>query len=280
MLVLIFGCEQADQPVITNQEQIDVPKTDHSTTTESYRLTYNSDGAEVVAYMVKPKGVDQPLPLLIYNRGGNQGYGRIDRSLLANYLSLWANKGYVVLASQYRGNDGGEGKEEFGGADVRDVRNLQNVAAELPEIDLEHKFMIGKSRGGMMAYLAMKQGMDLDAVSVVGGVTDVLRIFEDGSPSMKRVLIDLIGPPDENKDAYIERSAIYWPDKLDLPLMILHGEEDLRVKVQQARELYKEVKKTNADVEYIEYEGGDHSLSNHIEDYTEMVDRWFKSHAG
>jgi hypothetical protein len=37
----------------------------------------------------------------------------------------------VVVASQYRGNGGGEGHEEFGGAEVHDILNLIPLAKSL-----------------------------------------------------------------------------------------------------------------------------------------------------
>ena len=46
-----------------------------------------------------------------------------------------ARWGYVVVASQYRGNDGGEGREEFGGADVNDVLNLLPVLEQVTSAD-------------------------------------------------------------------------------------------------------------------------------------------------
>ncbi len=182
--------------------KIELPQTPYSETTETHRLTYLSEGLEVVGYMVKPKEVEKELPLLIYNRGGNQEYGKIDEKTLSSYLSYWANKGYIVLASQYRGNDGGEGKEEFGGSDVNDVLNLARVAEEIPNVDQDSTVMLGKSRGGMMTYLAIKNEMELKAAAIVGGPTDLAESFNSRGASMKRMLIDLIGAPSENQQAY------------------------------------------------------------------------------
>jgi len=50
-------------------------------------------------------------------------------------LGRIATWGYVVAASQYRGNAGGQGKEEFGGADVDDVLNLIPLLESLPQAD-------------------------------------------------------------------------------------------------------------------------------------------------
>ncbi|MBA2175415.1 S9 family peptidase [Halobacillus locisalis] len=278
VLLWLVGCEAGAESIIVSQEKIDVPQTTHSETTETHRFTYLSDGLEVVGYMVKPKEVDKELPLLIYNRGGNQELGKINDQTLATYLSYWANKGYIVLASQYRGNDGGEGKEEYGGSDVNDVLNLARVAEEIPNVDEDNTVMVGKSRGGMMTYLAIKNEMELKAAAIVAGPTDLTLGFDNRGAGMKRMMIDLIGAPSDNPEAYKDRSAVYWPDEIDVPTLILHGENDWRVSVERARKLSEKLSEVNADYEYIEYENDDHDLSNHSEEYKEKVHQWFQKY--
>src|SRR5207247_311744 len=85
--------------------------------------------------------------------------GKIDTPNILDFYEL-ASHGFVILASQYRGNDGGEGREEFGGADVNDVINLLSIAASLPDADPKNVFLYGLSRGGMMTFLALQRGDD------------------------------------------------------------------------------------------------------------------------
>ncbi|MCA1010571.1 alpha/beta hydrolase family protein [Halobacillus halophilus] len=276
-ILLLVGCEADSHDRILSKEKIEVPETELSKTTETYKITYRSDGLEVKGVMVRPKEIEKDLPLLIFNRYGNQEYGKIDEKILATYLSLWANKGYVVLASQYRGNDGGEGKEEFGGADVNDVLNLVQAAEELPNVDVENKVMLGLSRGGMMTYLAIKDGVDMKAAAVVGGITDLFNFYEE-RVVVRGMLDELVGDPEENREAFEKRSAVYWPDQLDVPLLIMHGEDDWKVPVEQARELSSKLSRENADYEYVEYEDGQHSLKHYVEEYTDKTDQWFQQH--
>ena len=60
-----------------------------------------------------------------------------------------------MIGSQYRGNMGGEGKEEFGGSDVNDVLNLVPALSHVEKADTTRMGMYGWSRGGMMTYLAL-----------------------------------------------------------------------------------------------------------------------------
>src|SRR4030095_14955865 len=86
----------------------------------------------------------------------------------------YVSSGFVVIGSQYRGNDGGEGREEFGGADVCDVLHLIPLARALGYVDMHNVFMLGWSRGGMMTYLALKHEIPVNAVAVGGGLTDLV----------------------------------------------------------------------------------------------------------
>lgn len=119
------------------------------------RIVYLSDGLRVAGYRASPvEGVD--LPVIIVNRGGNRDFGQWSDERAASRLGEIASWGYVVLASQHRGVDGGDWIEEFGGADVHDVLNLLQVAGASTRADTTRVGMYGWSRGGMMTYLALR----------------------------------------------------------------------------------------------------------------------------
>ncbi|MEJ2740030.1 MAG: hypothetical protein P8105_09435 [Dehalococcoidia bacterium] len=73
----------------------------YSDEVDVYKIRYLSDGLEVVGFILKPKRDDRIYPVIIYNHGWFKEYGIIDDYQLEN-LSMWAAKGYVVVASQYR----------------------------------------------------------------------------------------------------------------------------------------------------------------------------------
>ena len=100
-------------------------------TLEVKSLFYESDGLRVKGFLIFPEKVTQKLPLLIFNRGGNGEYGKVGIKTLA-WLSRLARRGYIIAASQYRGNDGSQGSDEFGGRDQNDVLNLLKAVASWP----------------------------------------------------------------------------------------------------------------------------------------------------
>ena len=239
---------------------------------ECYKIKYLSDDLKVVGFILKPKSDVSKFPVLIYNRGGNREFGKSTERKL-KYLSYLASKGYIVLASQYRGNDGGQGQEEFGGKDVNDILNLIPLAKSLAFADSNNIVMLGYSRGGMMAYLAIKEGIDIKAAAVVGGVTDIIQWDKEREHIGEKVLEQLIWPI--NKEEYMKRSAYYWPEKINVPVLILHGEDDWRVKVSQAEKLSTKLKEAGKTHELVVFPNGDHGLNTHRPKRNKIIFDWF-----
>ena len=57
------------------------------------------------------------------------------------------------------------------------------------------------------------------------------------------------------------RSPITHVKNIEIPLMLIHGDKDLIVHVDQSRKMYKAMKKHKKNVEYIELEDGNHNMS-------------------
>ncbi len=73
------------------------------------KITYLSDGLKVSGYISYPKDNSKKYPCVIWNRGGIGNRGAIDSFTARGLFGQIASWGYVVFATQYRGNDGGEG---------------------------------------------------------------------------------------------------------------------------------------------------------------------------
>lgn len=243
-----------------------------------YDLTYWSDGLRVKGLLGFPKG-SGPYPAVIFNRGGNREVGALGGWELIPFVE----SGYVAVGSQYRGNMGGEGQEEFGGKDVNDVLNLISLLKSLPMVDPARIGMVGMSRGGMETYIALKRDredgvQDIKVAAVVSGVTDMFLWSEERPDVLEGVMIPLIGAsPDERPELYEERSATYWPELINAPLLIQHGENDERVSVEQARKLAEGLQKAGKTFKLIIYPGEDHALSSHNKGFPEIM-AWFQKY--
>lgn len=190
--------------------------------TECFRIEYRSDGLKVIGFLVRPRNpASTRFPVVIFNRGGFSDRGKIESFNLVDFTRL-AEDGFVVLASQYRGNDGGEGREELGGSDLDDVSNLLETAKSLPYADTKNVFMYGVSRGGMMTFLELKKNFPINAAAVVGAVYD-LAAFGQRSPGVLAEAVKLIPGYEQRSNAALkERSVMNWPDAVNVPLLMLH----------------------------------------------------------
>src|SRR5262245_51556756 len=106
------------------------------------KIRYRSDGLSVVGFILKPPAPRGPSPAVIVARGGNRDLGKIGAVMLLD-LNKLAAEGFVIVATQYRGADGGEGADEFGGADLADLEGLIPLARAMPEVDAENLFLLG-----------------------------------------------------------------------------------------------------------------------------------------
>lgn len=244
------------------------------------RLIYESDGLAVTGVAALPAEVTPGgHPILIYNRGGNGNFGILTAGQINFYLSTYARRGYLAFGSNYRGNDGGEGAEDFGGEDVNDVLTLLDISRRHPGWDGKNAFMLGSSRGGMMTYLAIRRGAALNAAATIAGLTDLWMSAAE-RPAMEQNVYAVRIPHyrDSPEEARFSRSATRWPEALHVPLLLLHGTNDTRVGSAQGEALAAALASAGQPHKLVLYEGDDHSLSrNRLSSVTEIT-QWFERH--
>lgn len=248
-----------------------------------YSVTYLSDGLKVKGFMAEPKAAGK-YPAIIFNRGGNQEFGALSlfrgnwKYPAAYAFGKIAIEGFVVIGSNYRGNGGSEGKEEFGGADVNDILNLIPVIKADPKVDSSKVGMYGWSRGGTMTLRAITQTNTIKAVAIGGTPTDQALSLKN-RPEMEQVYQELVPNFNQNKETELHlRSAIHHLKEFpkDVPFLIMHGSSDWRVKPEHSLLIALEMNKYRIPYRLILFEGGDHGIRNHREEVHQQVITWFK----
>jgi dipeptidyl aminopeptidase/acylaminoacyl peptidase len=259
-------------------------------------ITYASDGLRVRGLLITPKAPGRrKWPAIIFNRGGNGDLGRITDNgqpcgsmtntscLDVADLYLLAKAGFVVIASDYRYQGATTKRDEWGGAEVDDVLNLVPVLKSLDHVDPERLYMLGLSRGGTETYLALKRGIPVKAAAVIGGVTDV-KAWVDARPEMGIVngnqFIDgfaKIWPDYEHhaEEHYRARSAVYWADQINVPVLILHSRTDRMVPVTQALRMAEALQEKGKVYALRIYERDSHPLPRNRDDRNRMIVDWF-----
>jgi dipeptidyl aminopeptidase/acylaminoacyl peptidase len=245
------------------------------------KITYLSDGLKVSGYMAYPKDDSQSYPCLVWCRGGIGNAGAIDRFTARGIFGQLASWGYCVFASQYRGNDGGEGHDDFGGDDLNDVLNLIPLADEIPQAKKDAWGIEGWSRGGMMTYLTLTKTNIFKAAIVLGGIAN-LRCNSDESKFMRRLYEQTLGKYEDTefKSRCETRSIVNFADKLPktTSLLIIHGNADERVLPHDSIDLSYKLLDLKVPFRLVMLEGGDHFLKSHRKEVDEMRKNWFEKY--
>lgn len=205
-------------------------------------ITYMVNGLRVKGMLAEPKN-EVLCDGFLYLRGGIKNVGKVRPARIAQF----AAEGFIVFAPFYRGNQGGEGNEDFAGEDREDAFAAFQLLQSLPRVRKIHIF--GFSRGGVMALLTGIQFPEAASVVTWGGVSDMFLTYmerKDLRRMMKRVIG---GTPKKYPERYQERTPLYNLGKLTAPVLIIHGVKDDNVSVEHAYRLEKRLRSLNKPVE-------------------------------
>lgn len=254
-------------------------------TVESIKWT-SKDGTEIEGLLRKPSDFDpeKKYPLIIYPHGGPRGSSEF--ALLENqyYRPMYSflSKGILVLQPNYRGGLG-KGRafmelnhNNLGVGDMWDIESGIDYLISLGYVDEAKIGSMGGSQGG---YLSAFGGMHTDrfvAVNVMAGVSSWY-IYYIGSDN--RHSIHLTGTPydPECREFYRKSAPIAAIDRAKTPMLIQHGENDERISVISAQELYRALKHKGVPAELFTYPGKGHGFIAPQDNYALMLQvyRWF-----
>jgi dipeptidyl aminopeptidase/acylaminoacyl peptidase len=240
-------------------------------------ITYQSDGLKVKGIIAAPNGKG-PFPAIIFNRGGNREFGALTPRLFAAVTAMFVQAGYVVVGSNYRGNGGSEGHEEFGGADVDDVLALVPLLRHEPKVDAKRIGIYGSSRGGLMTYEALSRSHDFKAAVVESGISDSFATVTDRPKMETDVYRQLVPDFAAHREAALRaRSPVLWADRLchTTPILVLHGTADWRVQPRDALAMASALLAAKVPFRLVMFEGGSHGSEEFSDEQEGMEIAWF-----
>jgi dipeptidyl aminopeptidase/acylaminoacyl peptidase len=239
------------------------------------RLRYRSDGLDVFAYLYRPTTAPTVrLPVVVFNRGSYTREEFAPEVLMpANRL---ARAGFLVIAPMLRGSGGAQGHDEMGGSDLNDIFNIVPVINELPYADTTRMFMYGESRGGIMTLLAAKSNFPARAIATFGAITDMDAYLNVDRGALR--LAPMIWPNFATERAAIveSRSAQRWPERINIPLLLMHGGADGQVSPLHAIQLAGALQGLGKPYELKIFYGAYHSLGSRAQERDEEAIRWFR----
>lgn len=242
-----------------------------------WQFTYPSDGLTVGAYVYAARTpAAKKSPVIVFNRGSFVRQGFAGEMLVMAHR--YAEAGFIVVAPHYRGSNGWQGKDELGGADLHDLLNIVPALARVPGADRSRLFLAGESRGGAMVYMALREGFPARAAAVWGAFTDLESLVAPGAPQEKAA--SYVWPDfAERRDEIIRtRSALRWAERIDVPVLIMHGSADDDIPLSQSQRMDAELTRLGKPHEFIVFEGEKHVLGGKGAERDAAALEWFRKH--
>ncbi|WP_445355952.1 alpha/beta hydrolase family protein [Microbulbifer sp. EKSA008] len=240
----------------------------------------SEDGLQIGTYLTFPKGPDQRNPMVVLPHGGphSRDYWGYDRN-----AQILSQNGYLVLQVNFRGSTGygqgfySAGLREWGGKIQQDIADAVHWAIEKGYADPERICIYGASFGGYSALMNPIRNPDLYQCAVgYVGVYDLEMMYTKGDIKRRdRGISYLKKTLSKDKDFLKVNSPVHNAGKLNLPVFLIHGEEDERAPIEHAEMLVKEFKKENKPIKtlFVKKEGhGFYTEENRMKLYTELLE--------
>jgi dipeptidyl aminopeptidase/acylaminoacyl peptidase len=263
---------------------------DHDAFAVPERVSYTApDGRRVPAYLFVPPGLDRatkhPAIVWVHGDGINQNYDgwhvQLNYAVYYSFHQYLLQKGYVVLAPDYRGSIG-YGREwrqgvymDVGGKDAQDAAAAADYLKALGYVDPERIGIWGLSYGGFFTLIAMTDRPTAYRCGVdVAGSVDYRMWYEDPGGAW---VTSRMGTPEKQPAVYDRAAVVERMARIERPLLVLHGTADMNVPFIESVRLVDELLKHGKDVEMMVYPGEFHYFRREhvLRDAWARVERFF-----
>ena len=204
-------------------------------------------------------------------------------------FQLLASHGYAVVFTNPRGSTG-YGRAfsdavngDWGGNDFQDVMAGVDAAVANGWVDPERLGVAGGSYGGFMTNWTIGHTGRFKAAVTMRCVSNMASIFGTGDLDWILTIDSMDAVPWKNLDRLMERSPITFVEKMTTPLLILHGDRDLRCPISEGEQLFTALKLLGREVRMVRFEGQSHDLSRSGHPRSRVIRlrhivAWFISH--
>ncbi|MEA4980058.1 MAG: prolyl oligopeptidase family serine peptidase, partial [Petrimonas sp.] len=227
-------------------------------------LKADDDKTDLFYRMIKPADFDasKKYPVVIYVYGGphSQMVQNRWRYGSGGWETYMAQKGYIVFVmdnrgTTYRGRDFEDiTYRQLGVEEAKDQMRGVEFLKSLPYVDADRLGIHGWSYGGFMTINMLLRYPDVFKVGVAGGPVIDWKYYEVmyGERYMDT--------PQENPDGYREASLLNKAGNLKSRLLIIHGDEDPVVVLQQSLQFLKSSIDAGTHPDYFIYPGHEHNM--------------------
>lgn len=245
----------ADLPEVEGGEKVRVP---------------GADGVSLGGYLFRPLTGRAPHPAIL-SLHGFAGHAAMD----AAFARQAAAAGFAVLALSLRGWLGSEGETDQGLRQPHDVVAAVDWLARRPFVDPRRIALSGASMGGQVALLAAAAKAPVAAVAAWFPSADMARLREQ-NPHIGDYLDDLCGVA-----GLAERSPIHRAADIDVPVLLMHGDKDENVPVEQSLRMADALRAAGKTVEILLLSGASHYFTERERDIArQRLFTFLRAHLG
>jgi dipeptidyl aminopeptidase/acylaminoacyl peptidase len=223
------------------------------------------DGVMLPGYLTLPVGSNgRKLPMVVYPHGGPHVR---DRWGFDEMVQFFASRGYAVLQVNYRGSTGygyewyEAGLQGWGTVMVDDITAATKWALAEGIADPAHTCIVGWSYGGYAALMSSVREPDLYRCSVsIAGVADLKALAREDSRFYggRKAVARILGT---DADELKAGSPLRSPEKIKIPVLLVHGDDDIQVLVDHSRRMARALDGAKKKYELVIIKDGNHSLS-------------------
>lgn len=233
------------------------------------RSTFESPSGPVHAFDYAPANPDAEAsdaelpPYIVFVHGGPSAHVAGAASAA---IAFYTTRGIGVLDVNYGGSTGyGRAYRErldgqWGIAEVDDVLAAARGLADSGRADPKRIAIRGGSAGGWTVLAALVRGGVFAAGISRYGVTDLRALAQDTHDFEKYYLDGLVGPLPAAEQIYIDRSPLTHAEQIDVPVLLLQGEDDRVVPLAQSEKIRDALAARGIPHEYVVYPGEGHGF--------------------
>ena len=248
------------------------------------------DGLRIEGTLHKPAAASgkrggRRVPTIVYAHGGPTS--QTFRSF-APFKPLLVAEGYAVLDVDFRGSTGygrafrEANHGEWGHADIHDVIDAARWATEQPWSD-GRLAVYGGSYGGYVVLCALVEEPAMWQAGIdLFGDSEIAESYRHGDRPGRLDLHRMMGSPDDatRAEAFRRGSPVYRAERIEAPLLILHGRKDKRVVPLMTERMVEalEIEDKTHEVHWYDDEGHGWQRQDDRRDAFERTLAFLKSH--
>ena len=254
------------------------------------KFTLVRDGFEIECRLYFPPDFEEAkrYPMILDIHGGPHG---VFFDAFNPTQQVLATHGYVVLAVNPRGSStyGDEFLKsvlgDWGGGDYEDIMAAVDEVCERPYIDASRLGITGYSYGGYMSSWIVGHDTRFAAAVVCAPVTNLSSFYGTSDIGVRFGERQVGGVRMAEPDRYVEHSPLTYVSNVETPVLLMHGEADVRCPIEQSEQYFVALKRLGKEVEFVRFPDCSHMFLRFghprmREEYFARMLAWFDARIG